>query len=139
MEFQSAIHLSDGKQGLGSLGHLYAEMGKETEANIQLQALAEKSKDSHVSPYESAVICAGLGNRDKALEQIEKSYAARSQSAPALRLDPRLRNLRQEPRFRDLETECRTEILNCRDPRGSAELYAYSRAKRCNLASARCS
>jgi hypothetical protein len=40
-------------------------------------------------------------DKDKAIDELEKAYAERSLSAPVLRFDPHLDNLRAEPRFRD--------------------------------------
>jgi hypothetical protein len=66
-----------------------------------LQSIAEQSTKSYISPYQSALVQAGLGEKGKAIDELEKAYAERSLTAPFLRLDPRLSNLRAEPRFQD--------------------------------------
>jgi len=100
-EFQKAIELSQGNYGLGSLGHLHATLGRGSEAQKVLQSLVQQSKRAYVSPYETALVYAGLGQKDKALESLQKAYAERSLSAPSLRFDPRLTDLRKEPSFHD--------------------------------------
>lgn len=100
-EFQKAIELSHGNYGLGSLGHLYATLGRRSDAQKTLQSLTQQSKQAYVSPYETALVYAGLGQKEKALESLEKAYAERSLPAPFLRFDPRLSHLRKEPSFQD--------------------------------------
>lgn len=100
-EFQAAITLSHGQNGLGSLGHIYAERGRAGDAHKVLRLLAEQSRRSYVSPYETALVYAGLSHNDQALECLKKAYAERSLSAPFLRFDPRLAQLREYPGFRD--------------------------------------
>jgi len=100
-EMQKAIDLSGGLYGLGSLGHVYASAGRRTDAQKMLQSIAEQSSRTYISPYQSAIVHAGLGEKDRAIDELEKAYAERSLSAPFLRFDPRLDNLRAEPRFQD--------------------------------------
>jgi len=100
-EIQKAIDLSGGSYGLGSLGHVYATVGRRSDAQKILQSLTRHSSNTYISPYQSALIYAGLNERDKAIDELEKAYAERSLSAPFLRFDPRLNTLRAEPRFQD--------------------------------------
>jgi tetratricopeptide (TPR) repeat protein len=100
-EFQKAISLSEGINGLGSLGHAYAASGKLGDAENTLRKLDELSKQKYVSPFQKALIYAGLGQNDRALSELEKAYNERSLLPVALRWDPRLNGLRSEPRFRD--------------------------------------
>jgi DNA-binding winged helix-turn-helix (wHTH) protein/tetratricopeptide (TPR) repeat protein len=101
-EFQKAISLSQGVDALGSLGHIYAVSGKLGDAENTLRKLDELSKQHrYVSPFQRAVIYAGLGKNDQALSELEKAYNERSMAPVRLRCDPRLNGLRSEPRFRD--------------------------------------
>lgn len=100
-EFQKAISLSNGVDGLGSLGHLYAISGKKGEAQKILQKIDEVGKSFYVSPYQKAVIYAALGKTDPALAEISKAYNQRSLLPTSLRFDPRLNELRRDPRFQD--------------------------------------
>ena len=50
-----------------------------------------------------AVVYAGLGNKDKAFEYLEKAYNERSPDLPwFLKADLRMDTLRSDPRFQDL-------------------------------------
>jgi DNA-binding winged helix-turn-helix (wHTH) protein/TolB-like protein/Tfp pilus assembly protein PilF len=100
-EFQKAISLSEGIDGLGSLGHAYAVSGKLGDAENTLRKLDELSKHKYVSPFQKALIYAGLGQNHQALSELEKAYNQRSLSPVSVRFDPRLNVLRSEPRFRD--------------------------------------
>jgi tetratricopeptide (TPR) repeat protein len=100
-EMQKAIDLSGGEYGLGSLGHVHASVGRRNEARNVLRSIAQQASRTHVSPYQSAVVHAGLGDKDKAIDPLEQAFAERSLSAPVLRCDPRSNNLRAEPRFQE--------------------------------------
>lgn len=100
-EFQTAIALSHGQHGLGSLGYIYAEQGRGDDALRVLRLLAERSRHAYLSPYETALVFAGLGQNDQAFECLKKAYAERSLSAPLLRFDPRLAKIRKETRFHE--------------------------------------
>jgi len=100
-EIQKAIDLSGGTYGLGSLGHVYAMVGRRSEAQKMLRSIAEQSSRTYISPYQLAIVHAGLGKKEKAVDDLERAYAERSLPAPFLRFDPRLNNLRAEPRFQD--------------------------------------
>ncbi|HWY71748.1 MAG TPA: winged helix-turn-helix domain-containing protein [Terriglobales bacterium] len=100
-EIQKAVSLSNGNVGLGSLGHLYAVMGRRGDARTALQKLLRQTNVAYISPYQFALIHAGLGEKDKAIENLERAHAERSLSPASFRFDPRLENLRTEPRFRD--------------------------------------
>ena len=100
-EFQKAINLSHGVDGVGALGHVYAVSGRFSDAETTLRKLNDLSKHIYVSPYQKAVIYAGLGKKDEALRLLEKAYGERSLSPTSLRYDPRLNELRADPRFQD--------------------------------------
>ena len=84
------------------IGHLYAAAGRRREAEAILAELERKRARSYVSSFELALIHAGLGDRTKALAEIEQAYNERSDMLVYLGVDPRLDGLRSEPRFREL-------------------------------------
>jgi DNA-binding winged helix-turn-helix (wHTH) protein/TolB-like protein len=100
-EFQKAISLSQGIDGVGALGHIYAVTGRVRDAEKSLRMLDELREKIYVSPYEMAVIYVGLGKQDRALKLIEKAYRERSLLALSVQFDPRLNKLREDPRFQD--------------------------------------
>ncbi len=100
-EFQRAVELSNGDQDANaSLAHAYAAMGKRAETEKILRDLELKSKETYVSPYILATVYAGLGEKDKAFEFLQKACDERSlEISSNLKADLRLDNLRSDPRF----------------------------------------
>ncbi len=103
-EYQKAVETSDGNpDAVASLAHAYAVIGRRAQAEKILHDLEHKSKSVYVSPYTFATIYAGLGEKDRAFEFLEKAYQQRSLDIPwHLKADLRIDNLRSDPRFQDL-------------------------------------
>ena len=103
-QYQKAVELSEGDQdATGSLAHAYAAIGRRAEAEKILNDLMRRSKNIYVSPYIIATIHAGLGDKNKAFEFLEKAYQQRSlELSWHLKADPRIDNLRSDPRFHNL-------------------------------------
>jgi serine/threonine protein kinase/tetratricopeptide (TPR) repeat protein len=102
-EIQKAIDVEGPDPNfLSSLGHVYAAMGRTAEVRKLLQRLAEEAQRSYVSPYHAAVLYAGLGESDKAFEQLDQAARERSTLLVYLRKDPRLKTLRRDRRFQAL-------------------------------------
>ena len=103
LELEKALALSgEDHAKLAALGHAYALSGKRAEATRILEKLEEMSKRSYVPPYDFAVIFAGLGEKDKALEWLQKAYEDRSAYLVYLNVEPIWDGLRSDPRFTDL-------------------------------------
>ena len=88
--------------GLTALGHALAVAGKKSEAERVIARLQELSKQQYVSPFQTAVIYAGLDNRKMALDSLEKSREERFNWLPFVEVDPVFKNLRSETRFVEL-------------------------------------
>lgn len=103
-EYQRAVEMSDGDQDpTAALAHAYAVIGKRSEAQRILRDLEEKAKHAYVSSYLIATIYAGLGEKDKVFELLEKAYDERDLDMSwHLQSDVRLNSLRSDPRFRAL-------------------------------------
>jgi TolB-like protein/DNA-binding winged helix-turn-helix (wHTH) protein/Flp pilus assembly protein TadD len=103
-EYQKAIELSNGNPGaVASLAHAYAVIGNREEAEKLLRNIEKQAKSGKASPYLAATIYAGLGQKKKAIELIEKAYREKSLDvAWALKFDLRTDNLRTDPRFQNL-------------------------------------
>jgi len=102
-ELQKAASIShDGPPILGALGHTLALAGKREEAEKILSQLMEQSKKQYVSPFYVALVCAGLGENEKAMDWLEKAYEDRSNALVFLKVDPQLDTLRTNPRFQSL-------------------------------------
>jgi serine/threonine-protein kinase len=82
------------------LAHTHAIAGNHAEANRLLTALRKEETRQYISPYDIAVIHAGLGDDDAALDALDEAIEDRSAWMVFLNVDPRLDGLRDEPRFR---------------------------------------
>jgi tetratricopeptide (TPR) repeat protein len=103
-EYQKAIELSQSDEDpTAALAHAYAITGRRAEAQKILREWQRQSESSYVSPYMIATVYAGLGDKDKAFEYLEKAYQERSSDLPYfLKADLRIDGLRSDPRFQDL-------------------------------------
>ena len=102
-EYQKSIELSDDDPGaIVSLAHAYLAVGKRAEAEKILRDLERKSKGADVSPYTMATLYAGLGDKDRAFELLDKAYSERSFDISSVQADLRLDNLRPDARFQHL-------------------------------------
>jgi DNA-binding winged helix-turn-helix (wHTH) protein/tetratricopeptide (TPR) repeat protein len=102
-ELHKATELSGGSPlVLAALGHTYAVAGQPQEAHkiiAQLQACAHRR---YVSPYEIAVIFAGLGEPERAFEWLDRACEEHAGRLFFLRVDPYWDNLREYRRFTSL-------------------------------------
>jgi len=99
-EFKQGLkQLPDNVAALTALGHAQALAGKKAEAEKMIGRLQELSKRQYVSPFQTAVIYAGLGDRKQAIDWLEKSRQERFNWLPFIKVDPVLKNLRSEERF----------------------------------------
>jgi adenylate cyclase len=103
-EYQRAVEMSDGDQDpTAALAHAYTVIGKRSAAQRILRDLEEKAKHAYVSSYLIATIYAGLGEKDKVFELLEKAYDERDLDMSwHMQSDVRLNSLRSDPRFRAL-------------------------------------
>ncbi len=95
------LQLPDGSQKWGHLGNAYARAGQRAEAQRLLQKSIEQSKHE-VGANEVALVYAGLGEKDRAFEWLEKAYKVHEGDMSFLKVDPPLDPLRSDPRFQDL-------------------------------------
>ncbi len=99
-DYQSALELSHNNPNfLAALGHVYASSGNASAAKNTLDTLFVVSKQEPVSPFFFALVYAGLNDKEKALEWLQKAYEEKSGSVRYLKMEPRLQNLRNEPRY----------------------------------------
>jgi len=60
------------------------------------------SKHGYVPAFDFAQLYARLGDKDRAFENLEKTYKEAGHSIAFLKVEPELDNLRSDPRFTDL-------------------------------------
>ena len=102
-EAQKAMELLGGSEHrLGNLGDAYARAGRKQEAQNILARLKNASRDHYISPYQTGLIYASLGQPDEALDWLERAYNDRFWMMAFLKVDPRWDSLRSHPRFIDI-------------------------------------
>jgi TolB-like protein/DNA-binding winged helix-turn-helix (wHTH) protein/Tfp pilus assembly protein PilF len=102
-ELRRAAEISQSSPpAIAALARTYAISGRATEARKLLDELMEQSKKRYVSPFYVAIVYAGLGENDQALDWIEKAYKDRSNAIVFAKVDPQLDTLRSAPRFQSL-------------------------------------
>ena len=79
-----------------------AVSGRRGEAERLLDELIVEAKSQPASPYNMAVICAGLKDNDRAFEWLELARLNRSSPMAFINIEPFFDELRTDPRFREL-------------------------------------
>jgi eukaryotic-like serine/threonine-protein kinase len=85
-----------------ALAHTYGAAGRTKEALQMLDELTTLARQKYVAPHFFAGIHIGLGENDRAIEYLEKSYEEHSHWLIYLHIDPSMDTLRDDPRFQDL-------------------------------------
>ena len=83
------------------LSNIYVSAGKPEEAHAILDQLLLRLHSHFVPPYHIAMVYNNLGDKELALEWLEKAYAIKDPKITFLK-DPPWRNLQDDPRFKDL-------------------------------------
>jgi TolB-like protein/DNA-binding winged helix-turn-helix (wHTH) protein/Tfp pilus assembly protein PilF len=86
---------------LGHLGHAYAKAGNRAKAYEIIERL-KRAEQGYLHVYEIAFIYAGLGEKERAFEWLDKAYQQRDRGLLFLKTDHCLDPLRSDPRFQDL-------------------------------------
>jgi TolB-like protein/tetratricopeptide (TPR) repeat protein/DNA-binding winged helix-turn-helix (wHTH) protein len=112
-EAEKATSVDNSPVLLTSLASAYARAGRRADANHVLRRLQElwerqgtapawhTARSPYVCPYEVAGVYAQLGDRDRAIDWLDKAYRNRS-CLYWLRQDPRFDSIRSDPRFQEL-------------------------------------
>ena len=100
---QKFVELTAGSViALSVLGLAYGSAGMKDEAFKILERLDGLSKDRYVGSLYRAFVWMGLGEKNKALENLEKAYLERESLMAYLKVWPIFDSLRSEPRFQAL-------------------------------------
>jgi hypothetical protein len=88
----------------GALGYGYGRIGELENAREVLDGLRSGggSAEGYVAELNLARVYAGLGDADRAFEQLEIAYAKREPWILALKVSPGFDTIRDDPRFADL-------------------------------------
>ena len=102
-EFQKSVELNDDAYSIAMLGQAYARNGQKDEAQKILSRLTDEAKSRYVAPYASAVLYLGLGDKERALAELERAYQTCDNNYLfVLKVDPMTDELRGDPRFEAL-------------------------------------
>ena len=100
---EKGVNLSGGSPLMrAALAHTYGESGRTKEALQVLGDLTELANHKYVAPHFFAGIHIGLGENERAIEYLEKSWEDHSHWLIYLHLDPSMDALRSNPGFQDL-------------------------------------
>jgi hypothetical protein len=109
-ELAKAREISGGNtETIASLGHAYAVSGQQGAAREVLAGLERQSLQSYVPAFNLALVYAGLGEEDRALEALERGYEERDVHMMFLKVDPRWDDFRADPRFVEVMRRMRLE------------------------------
>jgi len=103
-EGQKAVEFSNrSSASLALLGYVYARSGRRDEAQSVITELDKKFAEKTADARDLAMVYAGLNDKDKAFEWLEKAYQYRSFQLGNLRQEPLLiEALSSDPRWADL-------------------------------------
>jgi DNA-binding winged helix-turn-helix (wHTH) protein/TolB-like protein/tetratricopeptide (TPR) repeat protein len=100
-ETKKAGEFSGGNSEATSLsGYASAKAERRDDALAMLKEL--QSNQRYIPSYNIALINNGLGNREEALNQLEKAFKERDARMMLIKIEPKWDNLRNDPRFIDL-------------------------------------
>jgi len=105
--FERALEVERVPILMAMLAHTHAIAGNRDKAQAILTTLRELSTTRYISPYDIAVVHAGLGDTRAALLQLEAAYEDHSSWLVFLAHDPRLEGLREDPVFREIANKLR--------------------------------
>ena len=102
-EAREAVRLSNNDPLYAALlGYMCAKAGQPEEARRILDKFAARSTDAYVAPTRLALVHAGLDDRDRMFDWLEKAYQERDVLLLLTLIDPLLAPMRTDPRFADL-------------------------------------
>lgn len=87
-------------------GYLFAKLGRVNEARQVLSTLEAIARERYVPPYAMALVHAGLGESELALEWLERAFAMRDVHLAFLPVDPKWDAFRAGIRFAALLKRC---------------------------------
>lgn len=103
-EAQKSIQFSNrGNASLALLGHVYGKLGRRNEADEVIKELEKRYTDKQADGRDLVIVYAGLDDKEKAFEWLEKAFADHSVFLAFLKLEPMMDTLHSDPRWNDLQ------------------------------------
>jgi len=84
---------------LGYLGYAYGKIGRKEDAERVIEELKELSGKRYISPMGFVLAYAGIGDRDKAFDWLDRAFEEREPMLTLLTFDGALESLNADPRF----------------------------------------
>ena len=97
-----AIRELERGQAPEALAHAYALSGRRSDALRLLARMEADAKQRYVSPFSFAIVHAGLGAAERALDWLERAFEQRDQRLHRLQVDSRLDLVRSHQRYQRL-------------------------------------
>jgi tetratricopeptide (TPR) repeat protein len=95
----------DGPYAWMLFAYAHGRAGNKTEAKTYLRKLEAERSKRYLDSGKLTIAYVGLGDKERALDWIEKSLSERSTGLIWLKVDPAYDSLRSEPRFQALLTK----------------------------------
>jgi serine/threonine-protein kinase len=89
-------------EALGTLAFAYGRSGASERARAIRTELEQRAKEKYVPSYALAAAAEGIGDREAALDLLEKAHAEKEPLIVFLKVEPKWNDLREEPRFVEL-------------------------------------
>lgn len=103
LQFEKALTLSpENPLAIAGLGHAYGASARAGQARQVLESLKRLAAEQYVSPVNLAIIHAGIGDQERALELLEQAYEDRATALIFVKVEPRWDGIRDDPRFTGL-------------------------------------
>jgi TolB-like protein/Tfp pilus assembly protein PilF/tRNA A-37 threonylcarbamoyl transferase component Bud32 len=122
-EFRKTVSLSPGDPARkAELGSVYASAGRKEQAQEILQEFLQAPREKYISPYDWAMLYAGMRKKQETLVWLEKAFEERNARMVNLAVHPHFAFLRGDPAFENLLARMSVPV-NLRHPvgtRGSA-------------------
>ena len=104
-EYSKAVELNDDPSVLALLGQAYARAGQRDEAQKILVRLNEEAKSRYVQAYSFVLMYLALGDKERAVDEMERAYRERDANVAQIKTDPMLDDLRGNQRFEALVSQ----------------------------------
>ena len=97
-----ALEYSEGNsEALSLAGYVHAVSGNRAEAEAKIQTMLERKQQRYVPPYNVALVFAGLGETERALQWLQQAFEERDVHMPFL-LDQKWDGIRSNAQFQKL-------------------------------------
>jgi tetratricopeptide (TPR) repeat protein len=103
-EGRKTVEINPHSRSFSYLGYALAKAGREREAREELDKIMTLGKERWISPYSTALLYNGLGDREQTISWLEKGLADRDPRMVFLKVEPKWNNLRNDSQFQKIMT-----------------------------------